>query len=82
MGDIIGALPQLAALIEKGGVIGLLLLVAGVLGSEVWRLRKALGIAISQRDKFRIGYAVCKAECDRAGLHPDLSLVAELEALP
>lgn len=79
MADLLNALPQLAGLIEKGGVIGLLLLVAGVLGSEVWRLRKELVKAYSSRDKYRLGFAVCKAECERAGLKPDLSLLSDLE---
>ena len=89
MGDILTALPQLSALIEKGGVIGLLLIVAGVLGSEVWRLRKDKDVlraelekAHGQRDRFRIGFAVCKAECDRAGIKLDLSLLTDMESTP
>ena len=73
MGELVNALPQLAGLIEKGGVVGLLVVIAGVLGNEVWRLRKELTKQYGLRDKYRLGFAICKAECERAGLKPDLS---------
>lgn len=80
MGELLGALPQLTGIIEKGGVVGLLLLVTMVLTYEVIRLRRELRAAYGLRDKFRLGFAICKAECERNNLHPDLSMVADLAA--
>lgn len=78
MEAIIGGIPAIAGLIEKGGVIGLLLIIIGVLGNEVFRLRKELTKQYGLRDKFRLGFAICKGECDRAGLKPDLSMVNDI----
>jgi hypothetical protein len=82
MGELLSAVPQLAGIVEKGGVIGLLLLVVVVLGYEVFRLRKELVRTYAQRDQFRLGYAICKAECERNSLHPDLSMVTNLQEVP
>jgi hypothetical protein len=78
MGEIIGQIPALAGLVEKGGVIGLLVIVCAVLGYEVRRLRAELAKTYGQRDKYRVGFVICKAECDRAGLKPDLSSLADI----
>jgi len=78
MGDIVGALPQLAGLIEKGGVVGLLLLICGVLAYEVRRLRSQSIKTFAQRDKWRLAYVKCKAALDTAGIKVDLSDLADL----
>lgn len=83
--DIFAALPQLVALIEKGGVTGLLLLGCGVLVWEIRRGRRVLHAkndelakAYGQRDKARLGLVKCKAACDAAGVKVDLSDIAVL----
>lgn len=78
MGDLVGQLPAVAGIIEKGGVVGLLLIVVAVLGWEVIGKRKELAKVYAQRDKYRMGFALCKAECDRANLKPDLSMLNDL----
>lgn len=78
MVEIIGALPSLAGLVEKGGVIAVLIIIIVVLVKEVVRLRAEIKAAYVSRDKYRVGFAICKAECDRANIRIDLSLVNEL----
>lgn len=78
MGELVNQLPQLSALIEKGGVVGLMLIVIGVLVREVWRLREELTKQYGLRDKYRLGFALCKKACDDAGLKVDLSMIADL----
>jgi len=73
MADFIASLPQLAGVIEKGGVIGLLIIITAVLGHEVWRLRKDLSKQYALRDKYRLGFTLCKAELDRQNIKIDLS---------
>lgn len=78
MAEIVNALPQLASLIEKGGVIGLLIIISAVLGREVWRLRKDLTKQYALRDKYRLGFALCKQELDRNKITIDLSVMGDL----
>lgn len=78
MGEIVSALPGLAGAIEKGGVIAVLVLIIAVLAFEVRRLRAENRTAFEARNKYRLGFALCKAECDRNGLKPDLSLLTDL----
>lgn len=83
--DLINALPQLVALIEKGGVIGLLMLACAVL---VWEIRRGRRLAhekadelqkiYAQRDRARLALVKCKALCDAAGVKFDLSDMANL----
>jgi hypothetical protein len=83
--EIIAALPALSGVIEKGGIIGLLLIVAGVLCWEIVRGRKALAEkatelakVYAQRDKWRLAFVKCKAACDSAGVKVDLTDLAGL----
>lgn len=85
--DILAALPQLVALIEKGGVTGLLLIACGVLIMEIRRGRKLvydkaaeLTKVYAQRDKARLALVRCKAALDTAGVRVDLSDLKELLA--
>lgn len=78
MGDVVGALPQLASLIEKGGVVGLLIIITGVLGHEVWRLRKELAKQYGIRDKYRLGFALCKQALDNANIKIDLTVMGDI----
>lgn len=83
--DPIAALPQLAALIEKGGIIGVLLLVCGVL---VWEIRRGrerervkaeeLAKVYGQRDKARLALVQCRAACEAAGVKVHLSDLTDI----
>lgn len=50
---LLSALPQLAGLIEKGGVVGVLLIVAGVL---VWEIRRGRQHLHDMRDQLHVVY--------------------------
>lgn len=78
MAEILGALPQLSGLIEKGGVVGLLIIALGVLVYEIRRLRRELTLQYQLRDKYRLGFVLCKQACDSAGLKVDLSALSDL----
>lgn len=86
MADILATLTSLSAFIEKGGVIGVLILVicAEAYGLSLGRkayleLRAELVKTYASRDKYRLGYVVCKTACDAAGLKPDLSALHDLQ---
>lgn len=76
--ELLGALPQLVSLVEKGGVVGVLILVAAVLIWDRLRLMKELRKTYNQRDKWRLAYVKCKSACDNAGVKVDLSDLADL----
>ena len=78
MADIVGSLPALAGLIEKAGVVGLLLIICAVLGREVWRLRGELTHQYALRDKYRMGFVIAKNECDRNNIKLDLSFMNDI----
>lgn len=71
--ELIDSLPKFADLIQKAGVIGLLLIICGVLVNEVRRLRKQLTQTFAERDAYRLHYAVYKSACDREKIAVDVS---------
>lgn len=71
--ELLAAVPQLASLIEKGGVIGLLVIVAGFLGLEVKRLRRDINRVYGQRDFCRQVRARYKDRLDALGVKVDIS---------
>ena len=79
MAELLSALPQLAGVIEKLGVIGVLLIISGVLGWEVFRLRQQNAITFRQRDRWRLAYTIVKASADAAGAKYDLRDLKDLE---
>lgn len=82
MEQIVGSLPQLADLIQKAGVIGLLLIVCGVLVYEVRRLRKQSEKTFAERDAYRLYYALYKSACDTHDIKVDTSALQALPMLP
>lgn len=87
MQDIISVLPALAGLVEKGGIIGIMLIACGVLSWEVNRLRKRdaertreIAAIYAQRDRWRLAYVKCKAALDQAKIVVDLSDISDLIA--
>lgn len=85
MDPILSALPQLAGLIEKGGVVGVLLIVCGVLVYEVRRGRRHLHQQVSemqsvcmQRDRALLAVMKLKTLCEAKGLPVDLRDVQDL----
>ena len=78
MAEIFSAIPQLAGLIEKGGIIGLLVIIAAVLIWEVRRLRAELAKCYHERDRWRLAFVKCKSACDTVGAKIDLSDLSDL----
>lgn len=78
MQDIVAAIPAVSAVIEKGGIIGVLLIVCTLLVWEVLRLRKELARTYLQRDKWRLAFVTVKGAADHAGAKYDLSMLADL----
>jgi ribosome-interacting GTPase 1 len=76
--ELLTAIPALAGLVEKAGIIGLLLIVVGMLIYERLRLLKELTKTLSQRDKWRLAYVKCKDALDHHGVKVDLTDLANL----
>lgn len=71
--EIVDQLPRFVELINKAGVIGLLLIVLAVLVWEVKRLRRELSKVYLSREKWKNGFLVCKAALDFNKIPVDLS---------
>lgn len=78
MEAILGSLPQLAALIEKGGVVGLMLIFLGIAVYEVVRLRKENKSIYVQRDRAVVGLVKCKTLLEANKIAVDLSEIKDL----
>lgn len=76
--ELLSAIPALAGLVEKAGVVGLLLIVIGMLIYERLRLLKELTKTYSQRDKWRLAYVKCKDALDHHQIKIDLTDLANL----
>jgi hypothetical protein len=81
MEQLLGSLPQLADLIQKGGVVGLLLIVCGVLVYEVRRLRNEQRQTYAERDAYRLHYTLYKSVCDAHDIKVDTSALQPLPNL-
>lgn len=79
MDTLIEQAPKFVDLINKGGVVALLVLICGVLIWEVRRLRKLAVVTFAERDGYRIAYVLYKSACDREKITVDISA---LQALP
>ena len=69
--ELASSIPQVIALVEKGGVIGLLLLYSCVL---TWALikgraeyKKEIASVYRQRDRWRLAFTIVKGAADHAG---------------
>lgn len=78
MPDIVAPLIAASGLIEKGGIVGVLLIFISALVWEVLRLRKTLTATYRERDKARMALIKCRAALDFANIKVDLSDVADL----
>lgn len=74
------SLPQIAALVEKLGVVGLLIAAVVVLAYERMRLLRELKTAYSQRDRWRLACVKYRAACENAEppIHVDISDLADM----
>lgn len=79
METLIEQLPKYADLLQKAGVIGVLLIALAVMGAEMLRLRKQSVRTFAERDAYRLAYVVYKSACDREKITVDTSA---LQALP
>ena len=78
--DFLSALPAVAALVEKLGVIGVLLIAIGWLVNERLRLLRELVGAYKQRDRWRLAAVKYKSACDNhePPIKVDVSDLADL----
>jgi len=89
MDAILAALPQLAGLIEKGGIVGVLLIIIGGLVYEILRgrkhvhaLRTQLAAVYSQRDTALLSVVKLKTICESKGIPVDLRDVQDMLPAP
>lgn len=68
MAEIFGSLAQATGIIEKGGIIGLLVIFCAFLIYERFRLMKQNVRIFRQRDKARMLHIRYKSACDHAGI--------------
>lgn len=71
--ELLTQLPQLSAIVEKLGVIGVLLIAVGWLVFERMRLMKELVKTYKQRDRARMTEVRYKGALDVANLKVDVS---------
>lgn len=87
MDGILGSIPQLAGIVEKGGIIGLLLIVCAVLVWEIRRGRRLmherqdeLAAVYGQRDLALLAVVKLKTVCEAHDIKVDLSDLQDLLA--
>ena len=76
--EVISLIPHIQGLIEKLGIVGVLLV---ILGYGVWdrlRLLKELRATYRARDKWRLAYTKAHSKLAANDLHVDLSDMADL----
>lgn len=80
MQEIVGAIAGAAGIIEKAGIIGVMLFVMAFLMWERVRLVKELSRMYRQRDRWRLAFVKCKAALDNANppIKIDLSDLSDL----
>lgn len=85
MDPIFAALPQLADLVQKAGVVGVLIIFCGVLAYEIRRgrrrehdIRNELAGVYGQRDKALLMVVKLKTVCEANKIQVDLSDVRDL----
>lgn len=76
--ELLAALPQLAALIEKLGVVGLLLVAVGWLVYERMRLLKDLVVSNRNLNRWRLASTKYRDACDHHGIKVDMTDLADL----
>lgn len=89
MEQLLAVLPQLAELIQKAGVVGVLLIALAVLVYEVRRarahaqeLRSQLQAVYGQRDRALLSLVKVKTICEAKGITVDLRDVHDLLPSP
>lgn len=85
MDALLGSIPQLAGIVEKGGVVGVLLIVCAVLVWEIKRGRRLvhdkqdeLASVYGQRDLALLAVVKLKTICEAHEIKVDLSDLKEL----
>lgn len=73
MPEWVAVIPQLAGIIEKGGVIGMLLIVAVAIGWRLSRKERELNRVYAQRDFCRQVSARYKVLLDSHGIKVDIT---------
>lgn len=73
MQEIVSAIPAVSGLIEKGGIIGVMMILIYFLAREVLRLRKELSRTYAERDRERFLAVRYRSALDHAGIKVDVS---------
>lgn len=79
MEELIALLPKYADLLQKAGVLGVLLIICGVLGWEVLRLRKQAVKIFAERDAYRLAYVIYKSACDTNKISVDTTALNAIQ---
>lgn len=78
MQELITALPAISGLIEKAGIVGVLIIIAAALAWEVYRLRGELGKCCRERDRARLAVVKCRAALEAHDIKVDLTDITDL----
>lgn len=73
MQELVGVIASLSGVIEKGGIVGVMLILTAFLGRYSWSLRKQLAIVFRQRDRSRMIQIRYKGALDNAKIPVDIS---------
>ena len=61
LNEVLTLVPKVADIVEKAGIIGILLVVCGVLGWALWKRTAELSAVYRQRDKWRLAFVQAKS---------------------
>lgn len=78
MQELVGAVASFAGVIEKGGIIGVMLIITGLLARYSWSLRKQLVVAYRQRDRARMMQSRFKGALDYNKIAVDVSDIDQM----
>ena len=78
MQELISAITQASGLIEKGGIVAVLMIVIGTVCMEVYRLRKLLTMTYAERDKARMINIRYRSSLNNAQIIVDISDIQDM----
>lgn len=78
MQELVGGIAALSGVIEKGGIVGVMLILTAFLGWWSHRLRKQLAAVYRQRDRCRLISVRYRSHLDAAGIKVDISDILEM----
>ena len=73
MQELVGAIASFSGVIEKGGIIAVMMIMLGMLAKYCWSLKKLLAVVYRQRDRSRLIQIRYKGALDNAKITVDVS---------